>query len=78
MPLSADKLAALTDAALSAAESGGCSDASLRVERIRSQSVRLRDAALEGSSDNTELGMGIRVVVDGAIGFAASVDVTPA
>ncbi|HEY2213818.1 MAG TPA: TldD/PmbA family protein [Acidimicrobiales bacterium] len=77
MPLSADSLAALTDAALSAAKSGGCSDASLRVERIRSQSVNLRDAALEGSSDNTEFGMGIRVVVDGAIGFAASVDVTP-
>jgi TldD protein len=77
MPLSPDELGALADAALSSAESGGCSDASIRVERIRSQSVRLRDGSLEGSSDSTEFGTGVRVVVDGAIGFAASVDVTP-
>ena len=78
MPLPADDLAALTDAALSTATAGGCTNAELRVERIRSQRVRLRDAAPEGSSDDTEFGMGVRVVVDGAVGFAATVDVTPA
>jgi TldD protein len=78
MPLPTDELAALTDAALSAAESAGCANAELRVERIRSQEVRLRDAVPEGSSDDTEFGMGVRVVIDGATGFAASVDVTPA
>ena len=52
-------------------------NAELRVERIRSQRVRLRDAAPEGSSDDTEFGMGVRVVVDGAVGFAATVDVRP-
>ncbi len=77
MPLHADHLAALTDAALSAATAAGCSNAQLRVERIRSQEVRLRDAAPEGSSDDTELGMGVRVVIDGSMGFAASVDVGP-
>ncbi len=77
MPLPADDLAALTDAALSAAVAGGCTNAELRVERIRSQRVRLRDAAPEGSSDDTEFGMGVRVVVDGAVGFAATVDVSP-
>ncbi len=76
MPLPADELAALTDAALSSAK--GCAHAELRVERIRSQEVRLRDALPEGSSDDTELGMGVRVVVDGAVGFAATVDVQPA
>ncbi len=77
MPLPPDELSALTDAALSAATDGGCSNAELRVERIRSQRVRLRDAAPEGSSDDTEFGMGVRVVVDGAVGFAATVDVRP-
>jgi TldD protein len=75
MPLPADDLRALTDAALSAAEAAGCANAELRVERIRSQEVRLRDAVPEGSSDNTEFGMGVRVVIDGAVGFAATVDV---
>jgi TldD protein len=77
MPLPSDELSALTDAALSAATDGGCTNAELRVERIRSQRVRLRDAAPEGSSDDTEFGMGVRVVVDGAVGFAATVDVRP-
>jgi TldD protein len=77
MPLPSDELTALTDAALSTAADLGCTNAELRVERIRSQRVRLRDAAPEGSSDDTEFGMGVRVVVDGAVGFAATVDVRP-
>jgi TldD protein len=77
MPLPPDELAALSDAALSVALAGGCTNAELRVERIRSQRVRLRDGVPEGSSDDTELGMGVRVVVDGAVGFAATVDVRP-
>ncbi len=75
MPLAADDLAALADAALSAAS--GCQAAELRVERIRSQTVRLRDAEPETTADDTDFGMGVRVVVDGAVGFAASVDVRP-
>jgi TldD protein len=77
VPLPPDDLSALTDAALSAAGGAGCAAAELRVERIRSQSVHLRDGAREGTSDDTEFGMGVRVVVDGAVGFAASVDVRP-
>ena len=75
MPLSADELSALADAALDAA--AGCQAAELRVERIRSQTVRLRDALPETTADDTDFGMGVRVVVDGAVGFAASVDVRP-
>jgi TldD protein len=78
MPLPTDELNALTEAVLSTATAGGCTNAELRVERIRSQRVRLRDAAPEGSSDDTEFGMGVRVVIDGAVGFAATVDVSPA
>ena len=76
MPLDADALADLADAALGAA--AGCQAAELRVERIRSQIVRLRDAQPETTADDTDFGMGVRVVVDGAVGFAATVDVRSA
>ena len=69
--------ATLTDAGLSTAAAAGCTHAEIRVERIRSQRLRLRDGTPEGSSDDTEFGMGVRVVVDGAVGFAATVEVTP-
>ena len=75
MPLAADELSGLADAALTAAS--GCQAAELRVERIRSQTVRLHDAQPETTADDTDFGMGVRVVVDGAVGFAASVDVRP-
>ncbi len=76
MPLDSDALAALADSALSAA--AGCQAAELRVERIRSQTVRLHDAEPETTADSTDFGMGVRVVVDGAVGFAATVDVRTA
>ena len=72
-PLDADHLAASRDAALSRAEAHGCGHAELRVEHLRSQQVRLRDARLEGAAEDIELGMGVRVVIDGALGFAATV-----
>jgi TldD protein len=76
-PLEGDRLAALRDAALSEARALGCAEAELRVERIRSQRVALHDGHLESAVDDTELGMGLRVVADGAIGFAATVATTP-
>jgi len=78
VPQHPDDLAALTDAALSTAAGAACTAAELRVERIRSQTVRLHDGTREGTSDDTEFGMGVRVVLHGAVGFAASVDVRPA
>ena len=75
MPLDDDELARLADAALGAA--AGCQVAELRVERIRNQTVRLHDAHPETTVDDTEYGMGVRVVAGGAVGFAASVDVRP-
>ena len=77
MPLAADELAALADAALDAATGAGCQAAELRVERVRSQTLRLHDALPETTADATEFGMGVRVVAGGAVGFAASVDVRP-
>jgi TldD protein len=76
-PLAADQLAAVRDAALGRAEELGCTTTEVRVERIRSQQVRLRDGRLEGAADDTELGTGVRVVVDGAMGFTATVAAGP-
>ncbi len=73
MPLDTDVLATVSDAALGAA--AGCEAAELRVERIRSQTVRLHDAQPETTADDTDYGMAVRVVMDGAVGFAATVDV---
>ena len=74
-PLAADELGALTEAALDAAS--GCQAAEIRVERVRSQMLRLHDAQPETKADGTDFGMGVRVIDDGAVGFAASVDVRP-
>jgi len=70
-------VAAACAAALDTADHLGASHAELRVERLRSQVVVLRDARLETSADDVELGMGLRVVHDGSMGFAATVAVTP-
>lgn len=66
----------LADAALSRARDFHVSHADFRLERIRSQSLRLRDAALQGSDDGQDLGFGVRVIVDGTWGFASSVRLT--
>jgi TldD protein len=66
----------LADAALSRARDFHVSHADFRLERIRSQTLRLRDAVLQGSDDRQDLGFGVRVIVDGTWGFAASVKLT--
>jgi TldD protein len=67
-------LRAMREAALQRASDLGCSHAELRIERIRSQAVALRDGEVETTADDTEVGMGLRVVHDGVIGFAATVE----
>ncbi|MQA33603.1 TldD/PmbA family protein [Modestobacter roseus] len=71
-------LSALADAALTRAVDLGCEHADLRVERIRTQSLRLRDARLESLSDGEDLGLAVRVVLEGTWGFAAGVVLTAA
>ncbi|MGA2521337.1 MAG: TldD/PmbA family protein [Acidimicrobiales bacterium] len=66
----------MREAALARAAALGCSHAEVRVERIRSQFVALRDGHVETTVDDTEIGVGLRVVRRGSIGFAATVDVT--
>ena len=67
-------LDALRSAALSRAEELGCRHAEIRVELLRDQHLAMRDGAVEGTSDDLELGMGVRVVHGDALGYAATVE----
>jgi len=72
--LDSELLATLRTAALDRAQALGASEASVRVEEIRSQLLSLRDGVLETTIDDTEIGIGVRVVHQGSVGFAATVD----
>ena len=67
-------VATLRSAALERAQALGASEASVRVEEIRSQLLSLRDGVLETTIDDTEIGIGVRVIHQGSVGFAATVD----
>ncbi|MGF1426280.1 TldD/PmbA family protein [Kitasatospora sp. LaBMicrA B282] len=69
-------LRALAAAALDTARRLGATHADFRLERVRSAAWRLRDAKPAGSSDTVSLGFAVRVVLDGAWGFAAGVELT--
>jgi TldD protein len=68
----------LTDAALQRARDLGAEHADLRVERVRRSDLTLRDGRLSGSSDTTDAGLAVRVVVDGTWGFSATAELTDA
>jgi TldD protein len=70
-------LRTLADAALQRAADLGAQHADFRAERVRGQSIRLSDARLETLLDADDVGLAVRVVVDGVWGFAATVDLTP-
>lgn len=67
----------LAEAALSAAKAAGASHADLRVQRLVTQMIRIRDGAVEAVTDATELGLAVRVIVDGTWGFASHASLTP-
>ncbi|MFB9312179.1 TldD/PmbA family protein [Nocardioides plantarum] len=68
---------ALGDAALTRARELGVTHADFRFERVRYQSLRVRDGALQGASDAEDLGFAVRVIHQGSWGFAAGVVLTP-
>src|SRR5512132_2113671 len=61
----------LSDAALSAAVAAGADHADLRIHRIVNEVVALRDGDLETSIVDREVGLAVRVIVDGTWGFAS-------
>ena len=69
-------LSALSDAAIDAAKAAGASHVDVRIERTRTGYLSLRDAKPETQSDESNLGIGVRVIVNGAWGFASSPDLS--
>jgi TldD protein len=67
----------LADAALSAALAAGASHADLRVHRITTELIQLRDRELETSVITREVGLAVRVIVDGTWGFASAAELHP-
>ncbi|MDQ3697365.1 MAG: TldD/PmbA family protein [Gemmatimonadota bacterium] len=62
--------------ALDAARSAGAGYADVRISRNRNQSIFTRERRVQGLSDNETFGFGVRVLVNGAWGFAASHELT--
>src|SRR6266516_1768984 len=67
----------LADAALGRARELGAEHADFRLERIRTGVLRLRDAKLDTSVDSEDFGLAVRVIHDGAWGFASGIERTP-
>jgi TldD protein len=68
---------ALADAAITAAVEAGASYADLRLHALASETVQLRDGALENAVVDDEIGLAVRVIVDGTWGFASHAELSP-
>ena len=66
----------LADAALQRARDLGATHADARIERDRLGMLGVRDGALETSVDRQDVGLSVRVVVDGTWGFASTAELT--
>ncbi len=69
---------ALTDRALDLAQVQGATYADIRVVQRRTQNITVKNGVVEALSDSESQGFGVRVVVDGAWGFASSAFLTQA
>lgn len=67
---------ALADAALSAARAAGAHYADLRVQALSGEVVALRDAELETAVRTREIGLAVRVIVEGTWGFASHAELS--
>ncbi len=75
MNMTADKMASIVREQLDRMKSGGCSFADARFyDEDSSQRVVLYDGNLESNNRGFERGIGVRVLKDGAWGFAATAD----
>lgn len=70
--------AEVADAALTQAAALGASYADVRVNRYRRESIATREQQVQGVQRSTSYGFGVRALVNGAWGFAASNIVDPA
>jgi TldD protein len=68
----------LTDRALNLVQVQGATYADIRIVRRRTQNITVKNGVVEALSDNESQGFGVRVLVDGAWGFASSSRLDPA
>jgi TldD protein len=62
----------LIDLALDAADQAGASYADVRISERETESLTVKNGALQAADSNRSAGFGVRVLVDGAWGFAGS------
>ena len=67
----------LADTALETAQSNGASYADVRIGRYLNQFISARNTKIQNITNTESFGVGIRVIVNGTWGFAATNDVTP-
>ncbi len=67
----------LADTALNAATAAGASYCDVRIGRYLNQFVTTRDTRVEDIVNTESLGVGVRVIAQGAYGFASTNDLTP-
>jgi TldD protein len=67
----------VADAALATAKRLGASYADIRVNRLETEAIATREQQVQTVARNQSFGFGIRVLLDGTWGFAASPFVTP-
>jgi TldD protein len=63
----------MAEAALARATDFHVQHADFRFERVRYQDIQVRDGALQGASDAEDVGFAVRVILNGAWGFASGV-----
>jgi TldD protein len=75
-PMAASAKKALADAALNAATKAGASYCDVRIGRYLNQYVITRDLHVENVANTESAGVGVRVLCNGAYGFAATSDIS--
>ena len=65
-------MADLLDRALDAAQRGGAGYADIRIVERETESLKVKNGALDAASSGSSAGFGVRVLVDGAWGFSST------
>jgi TldD protein len=76
-PLAASFKKSLADVALNAATKAGASYCDVRIGRYLNQFINTRDLNVESITNTESSGVGVRVIANGAYGFAATNSMTP-
>jgi TldD protein len=69
-------LDAVADSAIATGTSLGATHVDVRIERVRTGILSIRNLATETQSDNSISGVGVRVIVNGCWGFASSPEIS--